>query len=740
MIIASTSPLKRFKRLLVGSLITMSALAIAPAWLLSQTRPDAILKGLRIDASKPVDFHAAIFPDSVFIGQQATYQVAVVLEQYARGRLKRDPQFKPPALRGLLSYELGRPVSMPAGEHNGQQYIAHVFQRALFGISASATIVPPAQLSYEASRTSSYFSRSERYVVDAESLQIVVKPLPYEGRPDDFSGAVGVLEITSQLDSARVRVGDPAVLTVRVQGTGNIKLFPRPTVEVPWASLVAAGERVTIDSSGQLIRGSKDFDFILTPDQSGELELPAIRYNYFDPYKKQYAVAESAPITVSVAAGSLAADSDVGNIRHLPLHQWRGINSNPGYTFSPTYKYTLLALWIGATLLALVTWVFRYVRSRKYSVTVPPVGEHIERNTPAGPRGEARHIRRELLDSMASRLSVPAALLVRREDTERILRQRGVTRNSVHEILAVLDQLAFVGFGDTTASTASQHETDKARLSALATQVMDLVNREAVTTDKFPLRLGRSGSAILLLAGCFLLGAPRLALTQVPVGQLVQNAQTAYESRKYPASAELYLQAVTLRPNDVDLLDGWGTASWMAGDTVSAVIAWQRAARLEPMAGDLQERLALLPITARTGVAAVPMVPVRLLVAVATASWCAGMLMLMLLQVLGTKPGRTLMRTSTAAALLLAASGLGAVAWYGSTSLDPKALAVARQPEQMRAEPNAAAATVGGIATGDVMRVLSASGMWVKVEHADGRVAWVPSGGMVPLVQSLSTR
>ena len=34
---------------------------------------------------------------------------------------------------------------------------------------------------------------------------------------------------------------------MRVEGTGNVKLFPRPSVTVPWATLVAGEERVRVE-------------------------------------------------------------------------------------------------------------------------------------------------------------------------------------------------------------------------------------------------------------------------------------------------------------------------------------------------------------------------------------------------------------------------------------------------------------------------------------------------------------
>ncbi|MBL0172301.1 MAG: hypothetical protein IPP90_16570 [Gemmatimonadaceae bacterium] len=70
-----------------------------------------------------------------------------------------------------------------------------------------------------------------------------------------------------------------------------------------------------------------------------------------------------------------------------------------------------------------------------------------------------------------------------------------------------------------------------------------------------------------------------------------------------------------------------GTAAWAAGDTVDPVIAWQRAARLEPLAVDLQG-ISALPAGARGGVADIPMVPVSWLAQWPVVLWFAGWLVL----------------------------------------------------------------------------------------------------------------
>jgi hypothetical protein len=218
---------------------------------------------------------------------------------------------------------------------------------------------------------------------------------------------------------------------------------------------------------------------------------------------------------------------------------------------------------------------------------------------------------------------------------------------------------------------------------------------------------------------------------------MVARATALYQQRQYARAADLFAQTLQQRPDDVDLLANWGAAAWAAGDTVAAVVAWHRAARLEPVAMDLQERLLSLPVGARSGVAEVPMVPVPALVVVALVLWLLGWLLLARIRLshgrdrLGAQWSRG---SSVALGSLLLAIVAGATAAWGMQKLDASRLYVVRQPDTMRGAPGAEANALGGVATGDVMQVDELREGWIRGQHADGRRGWLPAERTVPLV------
>src|SRR5580692_12069727 len=57
--------------------------------------------------------------------------------------------------------------------------------------------------------------------IDSPSSALKVLSLPKEGRPNDFSGAVGEFQVSSDTSSTRVAAGDPLTLRLHITGVGN---------------------------------------------------------------------------------------------------------------------------------------------------------------------------------------------------------------------------------------------------------------------------------------------------------------------------------------------------------------------------------------------------------------------------------------------------------------------------------------------------------------------------------------
>ena len=69
-------------------------------------RLPTVVARARIDTSLDVNFRALTEPETVYVGQQANYEVAVFLNETVRDRLRRNPTFYPPDMQSMLAYDL----------------------------------------------------------------------------------------------------------------------------------------------------------------------------------------------------------------------------------------------------------------------------------------------------------------------------------------------------------------------------------------------------------------------------------------------------------------------------------------------------------------------------------------------------------------------------------------------------------------------------------------------------------
>lgn len=260
-----------------------------------------ILGALILAQLGSVVFHTRVLPDTVYVEQQVTYEATTLVDDVARARLRANPSYTPSDVSGATVYDFPFDMSRVDDVNvGGTHYRRFTFRRALFPLAPGPLVVPASTLQYTLPEVDGYAAPVQTTTVMSDSAVVVAVPLPAAGRPVGFSGAVGDLRDSLTLDPSSWRVGDPTTVTLRLTGTGNLKLLPRPELDVPWASVTPADERVTWDSTGVVVRGAKEFDWVVTPRISGEMVFPAVRYDYFNPATRRYVAATTPSVRVAV--------------------------------------------------------------------------------------------------------------------------------------------------------------------------------------------------------------------------------------------------------------------------------------------------------------------------------------------------------------------------------------------------------------------------------------------------------
>ncbi len=131
--------------------------------------------------------------------------------------------------------------------------------------------------------------------------ELNVLPLPTEGRPADFSGAVGSFKIASDLSAPSAAVGDPLTLRLHVTGTGNFDRVDTPMLEHVdrWKTYPPKSTFTQSDAIGY--KGEKTFEQPLIAAQPGAQTLPDLTFSYFDPSTRRYETAHTTPPPVTIS-------------------------------------------------------------------------------------------------------------------------------------------------------------------------------------------------------------------------------------------------------------------------------------------------------------------------------------------------------------------------------------------------------------------------------------------------------
>jgi hypothetical protein len=132
--------------------------------------------------------------------------------------------------------------------------------------------------------------------LSSTSAPLTVLPLPTDGRPPSFSGAVGHFDIDSHADATRVRVGEPIELTLQVHGQGNLDRVSTPGV-------AESDDFKTYAPTVTQKDDSKTFAQAIVPEKPGSTEIPPVAFAYFDPDSARYVTAQSKAIPLEVKPG-----------------------------------------------------------------------------------------------------------------------------------------------------------------------------------------------------------------------------------------------------------------------------------------------------------------------------------------------------------------------------------------------------------------------------------------------------
>jgi len=292
--------------------------ASAPPSPSARSRPGAAPRGQTPGEPELLFVEASVDKSKAFVNEQVTLTVRF----YTAVPLQGNPDYEPPDTTGFFSEELP-PVRTSRRILHGRSYDVFELKTALFPAASGrlrigrATIQARVQEALSLDPFSSdFFSKffmfggvgTRTVTVHSDPITLEVEPLPQEGRPKGYAGAVGRYSLSAVLSRSQVKVGEPIDLAVVVTGKGNLATISPPKLpELPSLRVYDTLSSLNLRKEGDVVQGSKTFKTVVVPRASGTLTLPAIPFSYFDPQTRSYQTRTVGPFQLRVAPGEAAS-------------------------------------------------------------------------------------------------------------------------------------------------------------------------------------------------------------------------------------------------------------------------------------------------------------------------------------------------------------------------------------------------------------------------------------------------
>jgi hypothetical protein len=301
---------------------------------------------------------------SPFVGESVFAEITILLQPNTQIYSERNNIVKLSGDSIRAVYLAGPEEAAPV---NGKRAIRFLYQISPLksgDLSLTASFKPLIQLPSTTGRR----RVDERFDLKSKPVSIVSRSLPTEGRPADFSGAIGNFALNLQADPLSVKTGEPIAMRFTVTGSGSFEFLepPKPTSISGWKFYEPTKLDLQRGKPGKPSR--LIFSQNIVPEQKHN-QLPTFRITVFDSKKEQYVtlITDKIPLKVEevaissgftkketpsniTATSPQSALSDILMMGNTITPKW-SVASTPAWRNSAFWSVNLLSisLLIGAT-------------------------------------------------------------------------------------------------------------------------------------------------------------------------------------------------------------------------------------------------------------------------------------------------------------------------------------------------------------------------------------------------------
>ena len=385
------------------------------------------------------------------------------------------------------------------GMYNGEEYRYVILRRSvLYPQKTGELKIEPLSLDVAIDVPSGQYdffgrplSRQVRKTISTGTKKVDVKALPLEGKPDNFTGAVGNFTFKTNTDKTTLDANESLNLSIEVTGNGNLKLFEIPGINLPSSLEVYEpehGEKVNTYITG--MQGKINDTYTIVPQFKGKYPLPSINFSYFDPKTETYKTLSSQEIVIDVLNGPLATENTIVEENASPKsknsqQEFLDIKTETSFADSektPFYKST--GFW-NALLLPLIAIPLALIIRRKREDYLADVSGNKSRKANRLSRKYLGAAKRNLGDKVPFYLALEKALHnylkaklrietseMTKEKIEVILLEREVSEDTVSKFISILESCEQARYSPITDVTMQQdYEKSAETISAIDKEI-----------------------------------------------------------------------------------------------------------------------------------------------------------------------------------------------------------------------------------------------------------------------------
>ena len=144
-----------------------------------------------------------------------------------------------------------------------------------------------------------FFGRQETraIVLDCNTLDVQIRPIPDEGRPESFTGGVGILDFKVSVSPTELKAGEPVTIKMNISGDGNLEKIMPPSLDSSPGLKCYDARAVASDHPNEVC-----FEQVVIPNSDSVIEIPELTFSYFNTKTADFRTLHSGPFPVQVEA------------------------------------------------------------------------------------------------------------------------------------------------------------------------------------------------------------------------------------------------------------------------------------------------------------------------------------------------------------------------------------------------------------------------------------------------------